>query len=341
MIKNDFKEFATGKSANVISQNDWEVLPVLDTGFTSGKASSAQINKVLRQTTFVSSALAQLVADTLSQDVLDNGNRNDFTGKIKSSIINLSIPVGVPLPWPNAIPPDGWLKCNGAKFDKNLYPILASVYPSGILPDLRGEFIRGWDDARGIDSGRNLLSTQDSANAQHMHTLKNASISHSGTHNHSGTTSDAGNHNHSGLTDTAGNHTHTANVSTAGKHNHNYNDLFNSFGTEDWDEQATHMDHVTTPDTYIASGTSDSGATIFPYMSRTTDVAGDHQHTVTISPSGNHQHNFSTNMMGNHNHTLSINNSGDHTHSLVGNTDLTGTESRPRNIAFNYIVRAA
>ncbi|ENE6264463.1 phage tail protein [Escherichia coli] len=76
------------------------------------------------------------------------------------SDIDKYIPVGFPLPWPQATPPGGWLKCNGATFDKVKYPKLATAYPSGILPDLRGEFLRGWDDARGVDSGRALLSAQ-------------------------------------------------------------------------------------------------------------------------------------------------------------------------------------
>ncbi|WP_407321994.1 phage tail-collar fiber domain-containing protein [Dickeya ananatis] len=67
---------------------------------------------------------------------------------------------GIPLPWPQSIAPTGWLKCNGQSFDKNLYPKLAQVYPSGLLPDLRGEFIRGWDDGRGVDEGRVLGSSQ-------------------------------------------------------------------------------------------------------------------------------------------------------------------------------------
>lgn len=74
--------------------------------------------------------------------------------------IDKYIPVGFPLPWPAATPPTGWIKCNGAAFDKAKYPKLAAVYSSGNLPDLRGEFLRGWDDGRGVDSGRALLSSQ-------------------------------------------------------------------------------------------------------------------------------------------------------------------------------------
>ena len=80
-----------------------------------------------------------------------------------------ALPVGVPVPWPSATPPTGWLKCNGAPFSAEEYPELAKVYPTNELPDLRGEFIRGWDDGRGVDSGRGLLSLQSSQNLSHSH----------------------------------------------------------------------------------------------------------------------------------------------------------------------------
>ncbi|HFP3889482.1 TPA: phage tail protein [Escherichia coli] len=75
-----------------------------------------------------------------------------------------ALPVGVPVPWPSATPPTGWLKCNGAVFSAGKYPKLAQAYPTNKLPDLRGEFIRGWDDGRGVDNGRALLSRQEATN---------------------------------------------------------------------------------------------------------------------------------------------------------------------------------
>ncbi|MHA0368682.1 phage tail protein, partial [Escherichia coli] len=74
-----------------------------------------------------------------------------------------ALPVGVPVPWPSATPPTGWLKCNGAAFSAEEYPELAKAYPTNKLPDLRGEFIRGWDDGRGVDTGRGILSAQGDA----------------------------------------------------------------------------------------------------------------------------------------------------------------------------------
>ncbi|EKO7013959.1 tail fiber protein [Escherichia coli] len=102
-------------------------------------------------------------------------SRNNPFGDIKSdgtvptALENLglgegsALPVGVPVPWPSATPPTGWLKCNGAVFSAEEYPELAKAYPTNKLPDLRGEFIRGWDDGRGIDAGREILSAQGDA----------------------------------------------------------------------------------------------------------------------------------------------------------------------------------
>lgn len=87
-------------------------------------------------------------------------------GTVQTALENLrlgagsALPVGVPVPWPSATPPTGWLKCNGAPFSAEEYPELAKAYPTNKLPDLRGEFIRGWDDGRGIDSGRGILTAQ-------------------------------------------------------------------------------------------------------------------------------------------------------------------------------------
>ncbi|EIR6560351.1 tail fiber protein [Escherichia coli] len=201
MAKNDFKAFATDRNANVMSQEEWEALPALLSGFTAGKASSAQVNKVIRQASFIAAALAQFVSDKTQRDVLDNGDLPGFVellgsgfaveylsrknpfgdiksdGTVKTALENLglgegsALPVGVPVPWPSATPPTGWLKCNGAPFSAEEYPKLAKAYPKLKLPDLRGEFIRGWDDGRGVDSARLLLSSQAASILEHNHEM--------------------------------------------------------------------------------------------------------------------------------------------------------------------------
>ncbi|AXG47910.1 phage tail protein [Photorhabdus laumondii] len=80
-----------------------------------------------------------------------------------------NVPAGVPMPYPHRYTPPGYLTCNGQTFDKSLYPKLAEAYPAGRVPDLRGEFIRGWDDSRGVDPGRVCGTWQADCIPDHNH----------------------------------------------------------------------------------------------------------------------------------------------------------------------------
>nr|WP_036772306.1 phage tail protein [Photorhabdus australis] len=94
-----------------------------------------------------------------NQNGADIPDKNAFVKNL--GLLEKLIPVGVPLPWPTETPPEGWVQCNGAAFDKSKFPELAKAYPGGNLPDLRGEFIRGWDAGRGVDLSRSLLTWQE------------------------------------------------------------------------------------------------------------------------------------------------------------------------------------
>ncbi|EEX1842152.1 phage tail protein [Escherichia coli] len=171
--------------------------PALTGTPTAPTAAQSVNNTQIATTAFVKSAIAGMVGsapaalDTLNELAAALGNDPNFAttmlnalaGKqpLDNTLTNLSgkdvaglltylglgegsaLPVGVPVPWPSATPPTGWLKCNGAAFSAEEYPELAKAYPTNKLPDLRGEFLRGWDDARGIDSGRALISSQSDA----------------------------------------------------------------------------------------------------------------------------------------------------------------------------------
>ncbi|WP_259678098.1 phage tail protein [Enterobacter roggenkampii] len=82
MATNNFKPFATAANANVMSQADWEALPALLSGFISGPAKSAQVNKAIRQASFIAAALAQYTANKSGLDVLDDGDLNGFISKM-------------------------------------------------------------------------------------------------------------------------------------------------------------------------------------------------------------------------------------------------------------------
>jgi hypothetical protein len=84
---NDFQPFATGGGANVVTQAQFTALTsILANGFASGTAVSAQLNKVWRQSSFVSSAVAQLISDALQINVLDNGVVLTFEEQLRQAI---------------------------------------------------------------------------------------------------------------------------------------------------------------------------------------------------------------------------------------------------------------
>jgi len=133
--------------------------------------------------------------------------------------------------------PPGYLKANGAAVSRTsyvaLFAAIGTTFGAGDgsttfnLPDLRGEFIRGWDDSRGVDSGRTFGSLQSGQNASHSHT---ATASNAGAHSH--TTSVKadraagegnavfGDENWYGdlslPSSTAGDHTHTISIAASG-----------------------------------------------------------------------------------------------------------------------------
>jgi len=121
-----------------------------------------------------------------------------------------SVPAGTVIWTARSSAPTGYLKANGAAVSRTTYATLFSAIGTQFgagdgsttfnLPDLRGEFVRGLDDGRGIDAGRTLGSTQADQNKQHNHggTTSTASLTGTftpGTHatNTTGVFSDGGN----------------------------------------------------------------------------------------------------------------------------------------------------
>ena len=90
---------------------------------------------------------------TLLAEIGKKANATDF-----NALHDLFI--GIPIPYPLSTVPTGCLAMNGQRFDTRRYPKLAQKYPSGQLPDMRGEFISGLDNGRGVDGNRALLSNQ-------------------------------------------------------------------------------------------------------------------------------------------------------------------------------------
>lgn len=90
MAKNEFLPFGTAEGANVLSNQEYERLAARFNGFTSGVAKSKELNTVWRQSSVMSSALAQFIVDSDNKDLLDNGDiagiKNRLVAAIKQTI---------------------------------------------------------------------------------------------------------------------------------------------------------------------------------------------------------------------------------------------------------------
>lgn len=175
------------------------------------------------------------------------------------------LPPGIPLPWPSDTTPDGYAIMQGQTFSKDLYPMLAKAYPSGIIPDMRGWTIKGKPA-----SGRGVLSQEQDGIKSHTHS---ASVSSTdlGTKNTSS-------HNYgTKTTSSSGGGTAHASVRQA---------TASPEGSGDW--------------TAYGPG---GGATIginLPAHAHTVDI-GPHGHTVVL---GWHGHNVTINSTGNAENTV-------------------------------------
>ena len=182
--------------------------------------------------------------------------------------------------------PSGWLKCNGQPVLRtqyaNLFAAIGTRFGAGDgantfnLPDLRGEFVRGLDEGRGVGPGRVLGSKQAGQNASHVHDVSAAA---------------AGNHAHTARTDAAGLHAHGGAVTSGGAFN---------------------IDTVMGGQGQINGGNtagSIMGSSSAPFINRNfTTNAPAHSHGIVAD--GNHAHNVGVDAAGQHTHTISMAASG-------------------------------
>ncbi|MDE9463618.1 phage tail protein, partial [Xenorhabdus bovienii] len=95
MAKNEFLPFGIADGANVLTNEEYGKLAARTNGFSSGVAKSQELNKVWRQASVIASVVAQFIAETNNQDVLDNGN----TEALRAGLLNaLRATVGSNIP---------------------------------------------------------------------------------------------------------------------------------------------------------------------------------------------------------------------------------------------------
>jgi len=161
-------------------------------------------------------------------DLYLNNNKVIHAGNI-AGYIPSAIPAGAVMHFAMANAPSGWLKANGAQVSRSTYSALFSIigttYGGGDgfstfnLPDLRGEFIRGYDDGRGADSGRGFGTFQDQQLGWHTHT---GTTSNPGSHQHSFPTFARDGSQNGSVGDGGPNRTYTSYTSIDGAHTHTF-----------------------------------------------------------------------------------------------------------------------
>ena len=131
-------------------------------------------------------------AEIADDAVTESKIADNAVTEAKVSGNNGFVPTGAVFHFVSTSVPNGYLKCNGDAIPNgsgtvqgvtaNFSALYALV--GATLPDLRGEFIRGFDDGRGVDSGRSINSAQSDQNKQHNHTASATSTVTDPGHNH-------------------------------------------------------------------------------------------------------------------------------------------------------------
>lgn len=157
----------------------------------------------------------------------ENGSNVATEVNVNAQIANAT-KVGTIITFPANITPTGFLECNGALISRTIYAdlfaVIGTTYGAGdgsttfAIPDLRGEFIRGFDNGKGTDSGRTIGSSQSDAYGSHSHT---GSTNSTGAHTHT-VTGGAGSSTRTVSTASASSGIvfGTATTSSSGEHSH-------------------------------------------------------------------------------------------------------------------------
>ncbi|TNG92988.1 tail fiber protein [Pasteurellaceae bacterium USgator11] len=148
------------------------------TGTPTAPTAAQTVNSTqIATTAFVKAAIAALVGgapaqlDTLKEIATALGNKANLEASLlaeiakkanSADVVLKTMFIGVPIPYPSATVPAGFLAMTGQTISQTTYPRLYALYGAR-LPDLRGEFIRGWDNGRNADRGRTILTAQGDA----------------------------------------------------------------------------------------------------------------------------------------------------------------------------------
>lgn len=212
--------------------------------------------------------------------------------------------------------PAGWLKANGAAISRTayagLFAAIGTTYGAGDgfitfnLPDLRGVFLRGLDEGRGLDPGRTIGSYQS-----------DGIVSHS----HSATSWPSGAHGHDASIGTCAPHSHAPTMGWSGNHSHGVAD-------------PGHSHRIQNSHDIVGYGKAGVGSS-----AQEGDLYTDREGTgISIIGNGDHTHGLLIGDGGGHSHSISLSQVDPHTHYTVI-SDTGGSENRVKSVALVPLIK--
>lgn len=174
-------------------EDEWSENPADPyTSLVLGRSYPAGTRIVAVQNDPMGNATEPLARSLNLADILDKPLARKNLGVFSREETRQMAPPGMVAHFANAVAPAGWLKANGAEVSRTAYADLFAAigtafgvgdgFNTFLLPDLRGEFVRGADDGRNVDPGRVLGSAQADQNKAHSH---KGSTNTAGSHSHS------------------------------------------------------------------------------------------------------------------------------------------------------------
>lgn len=259
-----------------LRRDQWTADPVIATRLSLAVSYAAGTRLICSQNEPTGSAPAPLERSKNLSDVASAVTARENLDIYSKAETDRMAPAGNIAHTARSTAPTGWMKANGAAISRtayaSLFAAIGTAYGAGDgfntfnLPDLRGEFIRSWDDGRGVDGSRAFGTVQYGDTASHSHGASAAAV---GDHAHTASTGGVGDHAH-GVYDPGHSHQYTAAAGTSPQS-----------GSSTWVLTGT----TTANTSHAATGIGISGA-------------GAHNHTVSVNGAGNHSHTVSVSATG-------------------------------------------
>jgi phage-related tail fiber protein len=178
------QQLAVTYPVTALTPNVVDTVNIIDEAVTDDKIATGTITltKLVTAVQDLINGALQKSGGTMTGKITLDGDATSALHAVTKQQLDALVPPGAVQSFAMSSAPTGWLKANGAAVSRTTYAALFAAIGTtfGVgdgsttfnLPDLRGEFVRGWDDGRGVDTSRALGSAQADMLKSHTHDLQ-------------------------------------------------------------------------------------------------------------------------------------------------------------------------